>query len=255
MRVLVPIKKVIDANAIIKIKDNKDIENKNVKMAINPFCEIALEQAIRLKEESIASEVVAILIGDLSSENVLRSAFAMGADRCILIVVGKNNSELGGQLEPLGIAKVLQKIVTVEKPSLIIFGKQSIDMDNCQSAQMLAALLGVAQLNFASSIEVIKNKIIAQCQTTHAKQIIEAKMPCIISADLQLNKPRYVSLMDVIKAKERTIESATIKQLGINIKNRLEIINIEYPKKRASAIKINSAKQLVELLKNEKMIS
>ena len=245
MRVIVPVKRVIDANMQIRIKaDKTGIEDSGVKMAMNPFCEIALEEAIRLKEAGKATEVVAVSIGTQKSEDVLRSAFAVGADRCILIVAEN-------KIEPIDVAKIIATIAKHEMPGLIITGKQTIDDDNNQTGQMISALLGWSQVTFASEVLLEDDKLISKREIDGGVEKVETKLPAVITADLRLNEPRYASLPNIMKAKKKTIESATIEQMGIETKSRIKIINIEEPPKRKVGVKVRDVKELVEKLKNE----
>ena len=245
MRVIVPIKKVIDSNMQIRIKaDKTGIEDSGVIMAMNPFCEIALEEAIRLKEAGKATEVVAVCVGNQKSEDVLRSAFAMGADRCILIVTEN-------KIEPIDVAKTIATVARHETPGLIITGKQTIDDDNNQTGQMISALLGWPQITFASEISLENDKIISRREIDGGAQKVESKLPAVITADLRLNEPRYASLPNIMKAKKRTIESATIEQMGIETKSRIKIKNIEEPPQRKAGVKVSDVKELIEKLKNE----
>ena len=221
MRVIVPIKKVIDSNMQIRIKaDKTGIEDSGVKMAMNPFCEIALEEAIRLKEAGKATEVVDVCVGNQKSEDVLRSALAMGADRCILIVTES-------KIELIDVAKTIATVARHETPGLIITGKQTIDDDNNQTGQMISALLGWPQITFASEISLENDKIISRREIDGGAQKVESKLPAVITADLRLNEQRYASLTNIMKAKKRTIESATIEHIGIDNTSRIQIRNLK----------------------------
>ncbi|MGB1360767.1 MAG: electron transfer flavoprotein subunit beta/FixA family protein [Alphaproteobacteria bacterium] len=245
MRILVPVKRVVDANMQIRVKaDNTGVEDTGIKMAINPFCEIALEEAIKLKEAGKATEVVAVSIGTKESEEVLRSAFAMGADRCVLIVTED-------KLEPIDIAKTIATVARHEQPGLIITGKQAIDDDNNQTGQMTSALLGWPQITFASEVNVDGDKLTSKREVDGGMENVEATLPAVITADLRLNEPRYASLPNIMKAKKRTVESATIEQMGVETKSRIKIVKVEEPPKRDAGVKVGDVKELVEKLKNE----
>lgn len=245
MKVLVPVKRVIDANVKVRVKaDGSGVELANVKMAINPFDEIAVEEAIRLKEAGKAKEVIVVSIGPPQAAETLRNALAMGADRAILVKVDD-------LVEPLGVAKVLRGVVEAEQPHLVILGKQAIDDDSNQTGQMLAALLGWAQGTFASNLEI---------GTTHAKvtrevdgglQTVELKLPAIITVDLRLNQPRYASLPNIMKAKKKPLDEKTPTDFSADVKPRLKVIKTEEPSGRKAGIKISSVAELVDKLKNE----
>ena len=243
MRILVPIKRVIDANMQVRVKaDETGVETANVKMAMNPFCEIAIEEAVRLKESGIATEVVAVTIGTTASEDVLRTSFAMGADRAILIV-----SEL--ELEPLNIAKILASVSRHEKPGMVIMGKQAIDNDNNQTPQMLSAILDWPQITYASNLEMNGTVLSAVREIDGGMEHVQANLPCIVSADLRLNEPRYASLPNIIKAKKRTIESASVEQMGVEIKSHTTILKVEEPATRNMGIKVQDVAELVSKLR------
>ena len=245
MRVLVPVKRVVDANMQIRVKsDNTGVEDTGVKMAMNPFCEIALEEAIRLKENGKATEVVAVSIGTKDSEEVLRSAFAMGADRCILIVTEN-------KLEQIDVAKTIATVARHEQPGMIVVGKQAIDDDNNQTGQMVSALLGWAQVTFASEIVIDGTKVSATKEVDGGMEKVETALPVVVTADLRLNEPRYASLPNIMKAKKRTIESATIEQMGVELKSRISVVRVDEPPKRDAGVKVADVAELVEKLKNE----
>ena len=243
MRILVPIKRVIDANMQVRVKaDKTGVENTNVKMAMNPFCEIAIEEAVRLKEAGIATEVVAVTIGTTASEDVLRTAFAMGVDRAVLIA-----SEL--ELEPLNVAKILASVANHEQPGVVIMGKQAIDNDNNQTPQMLSAILGWSQITYASNLDINGTVLSAVREIDGGIEHVQANLPCIVSADLRLNEPRYASLPNIMKAKKRTIESASVEQMGVEIKSHTTVLEVEEPATRNAGIKVKDVAELVSKLK------
>lgn len=245
MKVLVPIKRVIDANVKVRVKpDNTGVELANVKMAINPFCEIAVEEAIRLKEAGHASEIIVVSIGDASCQETLRTALAMGADRGILVQTDE-------QLEPLNVAKLLKAVVTNEAPGIVILGKQSIDGDNGQTGQMLAALLNWSQGTFASNLELDGDHINVTREIDGGLETIRLTMPTIITTDLRLNEPRYASLPNIMKAKKKPIETSSPADLGVEVAPRLTIINVGEPPKREAGVIVETAHELVDKLRNE----
>lgn len=245
MKVLVPVKRVIDANVNVRVnKDNTDVVKDNVKMAINPFCEIALEEAVRLKERGVATEVVVVTIGSLEAEDVLRTSFATGADRCVLL-----NSE--SDLEPLSVAKLLKKVVEHENPELIILGKQAIDGDNNQTGQMLAAMMGYGHATYVSKVEKISDGFEITREIDGGTENLILSSPAIITTDLRLNEPRYASLPNIMKAKKMTIESASTEQMGHEEISKIKVISVDEPEKRAGGVKVASVSELVEKLKNE----
>jgi electron transfer flavoprotein beta subunit len=245
MKILVPIKRVVDFNVRVRVKpDGTGVDLADVKMSINPFDEIAVEEAIRLKEKGGASEVVCVSIGAPQAEETLRTALAMGADRGILIV---SNSEL----EPLGVAKILKAVAAEEKPDLIILGKQAIDYDCDQTGQMLAALLGWPQGTFASKVVVEGDALIVTREVDGGHQTVKIKLPAIVTSDLRLNQPRYASLPNIMKAKKKPIGKKTIEALGIDIRPRLEILKMAEPPHRKAGVKVASVAELVQKLKTE----
>lgn len=250
MKVLVPIKRVIDYNVKVKVKaDNSDVDLTNTKMAINPFCEIAVEEAVRLKESGIASEIVVVSIGDKACQEQLRTALALGADRAIQI-------ETNELLDSLNIAKLLQKTVDEEQPALVILGKQSIDSDNNQTGQMLAALTGLPQGTFASQITVEDDKVIVTREIDGGLQTLSLKLPAIITTDLRLNEPRYASLPNIMKAKRKPLEVKQAIDFGINLSARTQLIKVTTPEQRQGGIVVSNVDELIEKLKNEaKVIS
>ena len=245
MKVLVPVKRVIDYNVKVRVKaDNSGVELANVKMAMNPFDEIAVEQALRLKEAGGAEEVVVVSIGPAQNQETIRTALAMGADRGIHI-------EASHDIEPLAVAKLLKAVVEHETPGLVLVGKQAIDDDCNQTGQMLAALLGWAQGTFVSALEVAGDKAKIVREVDGGLEHLEIKMPAIVSVDLRLNEPRYASLPNIMKAKKKPLDSLAVDELGVDISPRLTIVKVEEPDAREAGIKVADVKELVEKLKNE----
>ncbi len=245
MKVLVAVKRVVDANVKVRVKsDETDVELSNVKMSINPFCEIAVEAAIQLKESGQASEVIAVSVGPEVNQEQLRTALAMGADRAILI---KSSSDL----EPLAIAKLLYTIARREEPGLVLLGKQSIDGDNNQTGQMLSALLGSAQGTFASKIDVVGEWVNVTRELDGGLETRSLRLPAVITADLRLNEPRYASLPNIMKAKKKPLEVIDAVELGVDTSPRLKVIKVTAPPDRKAGIRVNSVQELVEKLKNE----
>ena len=245
MKVLVPVKRVIDYNVKVRVKaDNSGVELANVKMAMNPFDEIAVEQALRLKEAGGADEVVAVSIGPAQNQETIRTALAMGADRGIHI-------EASHDIEPLAVAKLLKAVVERENPGLVLVGKQAIDDDCNQTGQMLAALLGWAQGTFVSALEVTGDKAKVVREVDGGLEHLEISMPAIVSVDLRLNEPRYASLPNIMKAKKKPLDNLTVDDLGVDITPRLTIVKVEEPAARGAGIKVADVKELVEKLKNE----
>ena len=245
MKVLVPVKRVIDYNVKVRVKaDNSGVELANVKMAMNPFDEIAVEQALRLREAGGADEVVAVSIGPAQNQETIRTALAMGADRGIHI-------EASHDIEPLAVAKLLKAVVERENPGLVLVGKQAIDDDCNQTGQMLAALLGWAQGTFVSALEVTGDKAKVVREVDGGLEHLEISMPAIVSVDLRLNEPRYASLPNIMKAKKKPLDSLTGDDLGVDMTPRLTIVKVEEPPEREAGIKVADVKELVEKLKNE----
>ena len=245
MKVLVPVKRVIDYNVKVRVKaDNSGVELANVKMAMNPFDEIAVEQALRLKEAGGADEVVAVSIGPAQNQETIRTALAMGADRGIHI-------EASHDIEPLAVAKLLKAVVERENPGLVLVGKQAIDDDCNQTGQMLAALLGWAQGTFVSALEVTGDKAKVVREVDGGLEHLEISMPAIVSVDLRLNEPRYASLPNIMKAKKKPIDEKTTADYGVDIAPRLEIVNVSEPPEREAGVKVETVGELVEKLKNE----
>ena len=245
LKVLVPVKRVVDYNVKVRVKnDNSGVELDNVKMSMNPFDEIAVEEALRLKEKGLANEVIAISIGKSQVQETIRNALAMGADSGIFV-------EANETLEPLNVAKIISSITTKEKFDLILLGKQAIDDDMNATGQMTAALLGWAQATFASKVEINDNKAIVSREVDGGIENIEVNLPAVISTDLRLNEPRYASLPNIMKAKKKPIQQLSIQDLNIKIKNRLNILKVEEPAKRQSGVMLQTVDELVEKLKNE----
>lgn len=245
MKVLVPVKRVVDYNVKVRVKsDNSGVELDNVKMSMNPFDEIAVEEALRLKEKGMVKEVIAISIGSSQVQETIRNALAMGADSGIFV-------ETNELLEPLNIAKIISSIATKENFGLIILGKQAIDDDMNATGQMTAALLGWAQATFASKVEIKENKAFVSREVDGGIENIEVNLPAIISTDLRLNEPRYASLPNIMKAKKKPIQHFSIEDLDINIENRLNILKVEEPTKRQSGVMLKTVDELVDKLKNE----
>jgi len=250
MKILVPIKRVIDYNVKVRVKpDNSDVDLTNVKMSINPFCEIAVEEAVRLKESGTATEIIAVSIGNKSCQEQLRTALALGADRAIQI-------ETDESLDSLNVAKLLKKVVEDEQPQLVILGKQSIDSDNNQTGQMLAALTGMPQGTFASNVTVEGDKVNVTREVDSGLQTVALNLPAIVTTDLRLNEPRYAKLPDIMKAKRKPLDVKPAADFGIDLTSRTSVIKVTPPAERQAGIVVKSIDELVEKLKNEaKVIS
>ena len=245
MKVLVAVKRVVDYNVKIRVKTDKSgVELANVKMSMNPFDEIAVEEAVRLREANVATEIVAVSIGPAQAQETLRTALAMGADRGILV-------KAEGEVQPLAVAKILKALADVEKPDLIIAGKQAIDDDSSQTGQMLAALLGWPQATFASKLEVKDGKAIVTREVDGGLQTVELKMPALVTTDLRLNEPRYASLPNIMKAKKKPIDEKTPADLGVDVTPRLKVLSVEEPPKRKGGVKVKDVAELVAKLKTE----
>jgi len=245
MKVLVAVKRVVDYNVKVRAKaDGSDVELNNVKMAINPFCEIAVEEAVRLKEAGTASEVVVTSIGDKSCQEQIRTALALGADRGIHI-------EADGRPEPLEVAKLLKGVVEAESPDLVILGKQSIDGDNNQTGQMLAALTGMGQGTFASAVNIGDGTVQVTREIDGGLQTVELKLPAVVTTDLRLNEPRYASLPNIMKAKRKPLDTMSPSDLGVDIQSHVTLVGVRPPAERSAGIKVESVEQLVDKLKNE----
>ncbi|MCB1841191.1 MAG: electron transfer flavoprotein subunit beta/FixA family protein [Alphaproteobacteria bacterium] len=250
MKILVPVKRVVDYNVKIRVKsDQSGVDAANVKMSLNPFDEIAIEEAARLKESGKASEIIVVTIGPEKAQEQIRTAMAIGADRGILV---KTDSpiDLGG-VEPLAIAKILKALVDREKPDLIIMGKQSIDDDSNQTGQMLSALLGWPQGTFASKLEIGAGSLKVTREIDGGLQTLELKTPAVITTDLRLNVPRYAKLPDIMKAKKKPMETIEPSALGVDISPRLAVVKVTDPPIRKGGVKVASVDELVDKLKNE----
>ena len=250
MKILVPIKRVVDYNVKVRPKaDESGVDLNNVKMAINPFCEIAVEEAVRLKEAGSASEIIAVTVGAENAQEQLRTALALGADRAILV-------ETDLEVEPLGISKVLKAIVEKESPNLIVMGKQAIDGDNNQTGQMLAALMNYPQSTFASELKIEGEKAVVTREVDGGLQTISINLPAVVTSDLRLNEPRYASLPNIMKAKQMPLEIIKSDDLGVDLNPRISTLKVSPPPEREAGIIVESVDQLVEKLKNEaKVIS
>jgi electron transfer flavoprotein beta subunit len=245
MKILVPIKRVVDANVKVRVKaDGTGVELANVKMAMNPFDEIAVEEAVRLKEAGAATEIVAVSCGLQACQETLRTALALGADRAILV-------ETDADLQPLAVAKLLQAIIGKESPQLVLMGKQAIDDDNNQTGQMLAALLGWPQATFASKLKLEGGGAQVTREVDGGLETLAIKLPAVVTTDLRLNEPRYVTLPNIMKAKKKPLETLKPDALGVDVAPRVATLKVEEPAKRKSGIKVPDAKTLVEKLKNE----
>ena len=248
MKILVAVKRVVDANVKVRVKgDGSGVELANVKMAMNPFDEIAVEEAIRLKEAGKADEIVAVSIGPAQAAETIRTALAMGADRGILVKVDE-------AVEPLSVAKVLKGVADAEKPELIILGKQAIDDDANQTGQMLAALLGWGQATFASKVEIDGGKAKVTREVDGGLQVVELKLPAIVTTDLRLNQPRYASLPNIMKAKKKPLDEKAPADFGAEVKARLKVLKTEEPGGRKAGVKVKSVEELVTALKGAGVI-
>ena len=250
MKILVPIKRVVDYNVKVRPKsDGSDVDLANVKMSINPFCEIAVEEAVKLKEAKKADEIVVVSIGEKKCQEQIRSAMAIGADRGVLI-------ETDDALEPLAIAKILKHIYDEEKPELVILGKQSIDGDNNQTGQMFAALTGLPQGTFASEVNLDESEVAVTREIDGGLQTVKLKLPAVVTTDLRLNEPRYAALPNIMKAKKKPLDIKPVADLGLEVANRTELLGVEPPPERQGGVKVASVDELVDKLKNEaKVIS
>jgi electron transfer flavoprotein beta subunit len=254
MKVLVAVKRVVDYNVKIRVKpDHTDVDLTNVKMAMNPFCEIAVEEAVRLKEKGVATEVVAVTVGPKAAQEQLRTALALGADRAIHIQTDE-------RVESLAVARLLAAVVDEEQPGLVIVGKQAIDSDNNQTGQMLAALAGLSQGAFVSELEVGEgvegNRLRVTREIDGGSQTLDLALPAIITTDLRLNEPRYAKLPDIMKAKKKPMDVKSPADLGVEVTSRVKVLKVETPAERKGGIKVSSVDELVDKLKNEaKVIS
>ncbi len=245
MKLLIPVKRVIDANVKVRVKaDQSGVETSNVKMAMNPFCEIAVEEAMRMKEAGTASEVIVVSVGVAQCQETLRTGLAMGADRGILV-------QSDSPMEPLAVAKILKAIVERESPDLIILGKQAIDGDNNQTGQMLSALLGWSQGTFVSKIAKTDEGLNVTREVDGGLETVALKLPSILTVDLRLNEPRYASLPNIMKAKRKPIDIMTPEDLGVDMTPRVVVLSVTEPPARAAGVKVASVAELVEKLRNE----
>ena len=245
MKILVPVKRVVDYNVKVRVKsDGTGVDIANVKMSMNPFDEIAVEEAVRLKEKGAATEIIAVSCGDAKCQETLRTAMAIGADRGILV-------ETTEELQPLAVAKLLKALVDKEQPGLIILGKQAIDDDANQTGQMLAALANLPQATFASKVEVAGDKVNVTREVDGGLETISLSLPAVITTDLRLNEPRYVTLPNIMKAKKKQLDTFKPEDLGVDVKPRLKTLKVSEPPKRGAGIKVPDVATLVDKLKNE----
>ncbi|SCK41224.1 electron transfer flavoprotein beta subunit [Variovorax sp. HW608] len=245
MKILVPVKRVVDYNVKVRVKsDGTGVDIANVKMSMNPFDEIAVEEAVRLKEKGVATEVIAVSCGDAKCQETLRTAMAIGADRGILV-------ETTEELQPLAVAKLLKALVDKEQPALVILGKQAIDDDNNQTGQMLAALADLPQGTFASKVEVAGDKLSVTREVDGGLETLSLSLPAVITTDLRLNEPRYVTLPNIMKAKKKQLDTFKPEDLGVDVKPRLKTLKVAEPPKRGAGIKVPDVATLVDKLKNE----
>ena len=245
MKVLVPVKRVVDYNVKVRVKaDGSGVDIANVKMSMNPFDEIAVEEATRLKEKGAASEVIAVSCGVTQCQETLRTAMAIGADRAILV-------DTAEELQPLAVAKLLKALVDKEQPQLVILGKQAIDDDCNQTGQMLAALLGWPQATFASKLEIVDGKAVVSREVDGGSETLSLTLPAIITTDLRLNEPRYVTLPNIMKAKKKQMDTFKPEDLGVNVHPRIKTLKVSEPPKRSAGVKVADVAALVDKLKNE----
>ncbi|WP_234195019.1 electron transfer flavoprotein subunit beta/FixA family protein [Pseudacidovorax sp. NFM-22] len=245
MKILVPVKRVVDYNVKVRVKsDGSGVDIANVKMSMNPFDEIAVEEAVRLKEKGVATEVIAVSCGEAKCQETLRTAMAIGADRGILV-------ETTEELQPLAVAKLLKALVDKEQPSLIILGKQAIDDDANQTGQMLAALADLPQATFASKVEVEGDKAKVTREVDGGLETISLSLPAVVTTDLRLNEPRYVTLPNIMKAKKKPLDTVKPEDLGVDVKPRLKTLKVSEPAKRGAGVKVPDVATLVDKLKNE----
>jgi electron transfer flavoprotein beta subunit len=245
MKILVPVKRVVDYNVKIRVKsDGSGVDTANVKMSMNPFDEIAVEEAVRLKEKGRATEIVAVSAGIAACQETIRTALAMGADRGILV-------ETDAELQPLAVAKLLRALVAKETPDLVIMGKQAIDDDMNATGQMLAALLGWPQGTFASRVELADGRVTVTREIDGGLETVDLRLPAIVTADLRLNEPRYASLPNIMKARKKTIETVRPAELGVDVVPRLQVLKVEEPPRRKAGVKVGSVAELVQKLRTE----
>ena len=248
MKVLVPVKRVIDYNVKARVKpDQSGVDLANVKMSMNPFCEIAVEEGVRMKEKGVAEEVVAVSIGPAQAQETIRTALAMGADRGLLL-------QTDADPEPLAVAKLLMAVIAEEKPDVVLMGKQAIDGDNNATGQMLAALLGWPQVTFASKVEIAGGKATVTRDVDGGLQVLEVDLPAVITADLRLNEPRYASLPNIMKAKKKPLDVKEASSYGVDLSPRLKVVKVAEPAKRTAGVKVESAAELVSKLKTEAVV-
>lgn len=248
MKILVPVKRVVDANVKIRVAAEKEaVDLNNVKMAMNPFCEIAVEEAVRLKEKGVASEVIAVTVGESKAKEQLRTAMALGVDRSIWI-------EQEGEVQPLAVAKLLKAIVDREEPGLVILGKQSIDTDNNQVGQMLAALCDWPQGTFAFKLEIGGDRAVVSREVDGGEQVVSLSLPAVVTTDLRLNQPRYAKLPDIMKAKKKPLEHLIPGDLGVTVNATQTVLGISEPAGRSAGVMVNSAAELVDRLRTEAKI-
>lgn len=249
MKILVPVKRVVDYNVKVRVKaDGTDVDIANAKMSMNPFDEIAVEEAVRLREAGIATEVIAVSAGLASCQETLRTAMAIGADRAILI-------ETAAELQPLAVAKLLKAVCEKEQPQLVVCGKQAIDDDANQTGQMLAALMGWPQAVFASKVVIGDGKATVTREIDGGLETIEVRLPAVVTADLRLNEPRYATLPNIMKAKKKPLDTTTPEALGVDVLPRLKTLKVAEPPRRAAGIKVSSVAELVAKLRNEGVIA
>ncbi|WP_175857510.1 electron transfer flavoprotein subunit beta/FixA family protein [Burkholderia anthina] len=245
MKILVPVKRVVDYNVKVRVKsDNTGVDIANVKMSMNPFDEIAVEEAVRLKEAGVATEVIAVSVGVAQAQETLRTALAIGADRAILV-------ESNDSVEPLAVAKILKALVDKEQPQLVILGKQAIDDDSNQTGQMLAALAGLPQATFASKVAIADGRATVAREVDGGAETLSLQLPAVVTTDLRLNEPRYVTLPNIMKAKKKPLENVKPEDLGVDVTPRLKVLRVNEPPKRAAGVKVPDVKTLVEKLKTE----
>lgn len=245
MKILVTVKRAIDANLKVRVKaDNSAVDLSNSKMSMNPFCEIAVEEAVRLKEQGHANEVVVVTVGEEKAQEQLRTAMALGADRGILVLAEPN-------LEPLAVAKLLKVIVDREQPDLIILGKQSIDTDNNQVGQMLSALCDIPQGTFAFNLTLKEGKVIVGREVDGGEQTLALSLPAVITTDLRLNEPRYATLANIMKARKKPIEFLNVEEMGVSVASRVKTLSVTEPPARTMGVLLSSAEELIEKLRHE----
>ncbi|MFN3076332.1 MAG: electron transfer flavoprotein subunit beta/FixA family protein [Alphaproteobacteria bacterium] len=245
MKILVAVKRVVDSNVKIRVRaDHTGVETTNVKMAMNPFDEVAVEEAVRLREAGIATEIVAVSLGTVASQDTLRTALAMGADRAILVVAEAS-------LEPLAVARGLKVLAEREGPALVLLGRQAIDDDAAQTGQMLAALLGWPQGTFVSGLTIAEGRAVVRREVDGGVETLALSLPCIVTTDLRLNEPRYASLPNILKAKKKPLETVTLESLGVVVASRLEVLRVEEPPARPEGVRVADVAELVRRLREE----